>query len=129
MIKIFGLGTDVVNLKRFKSIISKNNSFKRRIFSKSEIKYCEKKKNNASFYAKRFAAKEAFSKALGTGIAKGLSFNEIVVENNYLGKPDLYIKGKSLKTVYKIIKKKKFKTFLSMSDDEPFISATVLIVI
>ena len=107
MIKIFGLGTDVVNLKRFKSIISKNNSFKRRIFSKSEIKYCEKKKNNASFYAKRFAAKEAFSKALGTGIAKGLSFNEIVVENNYLGKPDLYIKGKSLKTVYKIIKKKK----------------------
>ena len=88
-----------------------------------------KKKNNASFYAKRFAAKEAFSKALGTGIAKGLSFNEIVVENNYLGKPDLYIKGKSLKTVYKIIKKKKFKTFLSMSDDEPFISATVLIVI
>ena len=129
MKNIFGLGTDVVNLKRFKSIIKKNNSFKKRIFSKSEIDHCEKKNDNASFYAKRFAAKEAFSKALGTGIAKGLSFNEIIIMNNHLGKPEFSIKGKSLKIIHKIIKKKKFKTYLSMSDDDPFVTATVLIII
>ena len=126
---IFGVGIDIVDISRIKNSLNKNKKFKKKIFSLTEIKTSEKKINKISSFAKRFAAKEAFSKALGTGIAKGLSFNEIVVENNYLGKPDLYIKGKSLKTVYKIIKKKKFKTFLSMSDDEPFISATVLIVI
>ena len=62
MIKIFGLGTDVVNLKRFKSIISKNNSFKRRIFSKSEIKYCEKKKITPLFMQKDLQQKKLFQK-------------------------------------------------------------------
>ena len=66
---IFGIGTDIVNIKRIeKSIKLNGNKFKNKIFSKNEILYCEKKKNPRSFYAKRFAAKEALSKALGTGI-------------------------------------------------------------
>ena len=68
--KIFGLGTDIVNIKRIENLLSKNgDNFKKRIFSTSEISYCEKKKNLASYYAKRYAAKEAFTKALGVGFS------------------------------------------------------------
>ena len=73
--KIFGIGTDIVNIKRMEKILKKNGkNFKSRVFSKGEISYCEKKKNPPSFFAKRFAAKEALSKALGTGIRKGINF-------------------------------------------------------
>ena len=69
--KIFGIGTDIVNIKRLEKLLKKNGlKFKNRIFSKDEILYCEKRKNPFPFYAKRFAAKEALSKALGTGIEK-----------------------------------------------------------
>ena len=125
---IFGIGTDIVNIKRMKKSLSRNgNYFKKRIFSKNEITYCERKKNPSTFYAKRFAAKEAFSKSLGTGIAKGLNFKEIIIKNDNLGKPNLNITGKSLITVKKILKRDKFKVFLSVSDDKPFAIATVII--
>ena len=78
--KIFGIGTDIVNIKRIKKTLkSKNNNFKKRIFSKNEIIYCDKKNNSSSFYAKRFAAKEALSKALGTGIRKGINFKTVTI--------------------------------------------------
>jgi holo-[acyl-carrier protein] synthase len=126
---IYGLGSDIVNVNRLKSILKKNKFFKKRIFSKNEILLCEKKKNSHLCFAKRFAAKESFSKSLGTGISKGLSFNEIEIKNDLLGKPYLKIHGKSLKTVHKIIKKKRFKVFLSLSDDKPFVIATVILTI
>ena len=126
---IYGLGSDIANTNRLKSILKKNKYFKKRIFSKYEILSCEKKKNNYSCFAKRFAAKEAFAKSLGTGISKGLNFNEIEVKNNISGKPYLKIRGNSLKTVYKIIKKKKFKTSLSLSDDKPFAIAVVILTV
>ena len=63
------------------------------LFLKSEIEYCDKKTNPSSFYAKRFAAKEALSKALGTGIRKGLSFKNIEIKNNSLGKPYIKLNG------------------------------------
>jgi|TARA_B110000438_G_C15597652_1_gene556582 holo-[acyl-carrier protein] synthase len=129
--KIYGLGTDIVDVKRIKLVLERNNTFKNRIFSKSEISFCEKKnKNNNHYcYAKRFAAKEAFAKSIGLGIAKGLSFNEINVTNNKLGRPNLTIKGESLKTVHRILKKKKFNIFLSLSDDKTCATATVIITI
>ena len=126
---IYGLGSDIANENRLKSILKKNKFFKRRVFSKSEILSCEKKQNSYSCFAKRFAAKEAFAKSLGTGISKGLSFNEIEVKNNVLGKPYLKIKGNSLKTVHKIIKKKKFKVSLTLSDDKPFAIAVAILII
>ena len=125
--KILGIGTDIVDINRIKNIIKKNADFKKRIFSKNEIQFCKKKKNNYSCLAKRFAAKEAFSKALGTGISLGLSFNEIEVINNKLGKPSFKITGNSLEITKKRTKYKKINTFLSLSDEKKFALATVII--
>ena len=75
----------------------------------------------------RFAAKEAFSKALGTGISKGISFNEIEISNNKIGKPSIKLKGVTLKIVQKILKKRLFKIVLSISDDKPFAVASVIL--
>lgn len=105
--KIFGIGIDIVNINRFKTSLKKNRKIQLRIFSKHELILSKKKFNKDLFLAKRFAAKEAFSKALGTGISKGINFNEIVVTNNTKGKPKILLSGKSNKIVQKILKKKK----------------------
>ena len=75
--KIYGIGNDITSINRIKKSI-KNKNFINRLFSKNEIIKCDKLLNRANCYAKRFAAKEAFSKAIGTGISKGISFNEII---------------------------------------------------
>jgi len=101
--KIFGIGTDIVNIKRKeKSIKRYDKKFKKRIFSDNEIIYCEKKKDPAAFYAKRFAAKEALSKALGTGIRKGIDFKNIEISNDRFGKPSIKLMG----TTANFLKKK-----------------------
>ena len=124
--KIYGIGTDIANIKRIeKSLIKKN--FIYRIFNKIEVKKCNNQKNKANCYAKRFAAKEAFSKAIGTGISKGINFNEIIVHNIKTGKPQIKLLGTTKKNVVKILNKKKFDIFLSLSDDKPFAVATVVI--
>ena len=98
--KIFGIGTDIVNIKRIEnSLKRRGSSFKKKIFSKKEILYCDKKKNPHSYYAKRFAAKAAFSKALGTGIRKGISLKNIEVSNNIYGKPSIKLDKKLYKEV------------------------------
>ena len=124
---IYGNGIDIVEIKRIKSLITKNKKIKERIFTKNEIKSCEKLKNKFSCYAKGFAAKEAFAKALGTGISKGLSFNEIEINNNNSGKPFLELKKKSYRIV-KMIIRKKFKVYLSLSDEKNYAVASVVIV-
>ena len=124
---IIGVGTDIVNISRLKLIIKKNSSFKKRIFSKKEISYCEKKKLKIACFAKRFAAKEAFSKALGSGITKGIKFNEIEVINDKMGKPNMNIYGSSLKIISKLLKKKNFNIYLTLSADNPFATATVIL--
>ena len=83
--------------------------------------------NKANCYAKRFAAKEAFSKALGTGLTRGINFNEIIVHNIKSGKPNIKLLGNTKKIVNKIFNNKKFNIFLSLSDDKPFAVATVVI--
>ena len=126
--KIFGIGTDIVNIKRIKKILKNNGTrFKNKIFSESEINYCEKKRNPASFYAKRFAAKEAFSKALGTGIRKGINLKNIIIFNDVYGKPKIKLKGSTYNYLKKKIKSKKYNIHLSLSDDEPWAQATVII--
>ena len=84
--KIFGVGADIIKINRIKKSLKKK-AFVKRLFNKEEILKCSKIKNSANCFAKRFAAKEAFSKALGTGISKGINFNEIVVSNQKNGKP------------------------------------------
>ena len=126
--KIFGIGTDIVNIKRMDSSLKKHGlPFKNKIFSKREISYCEKKKNPSAFYAKRFAAKEAFSKALGTGIRKGISLKNIEITNNIHGKPSISLKGSVANYLKRKIKSKKYHIHLSLSDDAPWAQATVII--
>ena len=126
--KIFGIGKDIVNIKRMEHSLKKHGfSFKNRIFSKKEISYCEKKKNSSSFYAKRFAAKEAFTKALGTGIRKGVNLKNIEITNNVYGKPLILLKGNLSRYLKKKIKSSKYDIHLSLSDDKPWAQATVII--
>ena len=106
--KIYGVGTDIVKIKRIKESIKKE-SFITRIFNDVEISKCNKTIKSYNCYAKRFAAKEAFSKALGTGIAKGINFNEIVVLNEKNGKPFIKLLKKTKEKVEKKLKKKNLK--------------------
>ena len=123
---IFGIGTDIVEIRRLKNLIKKK-AFISRLFNKDEILKCQKINNSSNCFSKRFAAKEAFSKALGSGIAKGIKFNEIEVLNDKKGKPGLHIYGSSLKITSKLLKKRKFNIYLSLSDDTPFATATVIL--
>jgi holo-[acyl-carrier protein] synthase len=96
---ISGIGTDLIEVARVADKISKENGFRELVFSKNEIVYCESKTNRFEHYAARFAAKEAFLKALGTGWDKGLFWNEIEILNNEIGKPILSLLGQTAKTV------------------------------
>ena len=123
---IFGIGTDIVSVDRIKESI-KNKNFIKRIFNEKEILKCKKIKNTINCYAKRFAAKEAFSKALGTGISKGINFSEIIILNKKSGKPYISIIGQTKKTLSKKFKKKKSRISLSLSDEKKYAVAFVTI--
>ena len=123
---IFGIGTDIISIDRLsKSLKSKN--FIKRIFNEKEILKCKKTNKSANCFAKRFAAKEAFSKALGTGIAKGINFNEIIILNKKSGKPYINFIGQTKKTLNKKFKGKKSRISLSLSDEKKYAVAFVTI--
>ena len=124
---IFGIGTDIVEISRIKKILNKNKKFKSRIFSIEEIKYCESKKNKTAFYSKKFAAKEAFAKAIGTGFRNNLHFNDISVVNNKLGKPSFVITDKLNKLIKTEFKTSSFNFFLSISDEKKYSIAFVIL--
>tara|TARA_Y100000768_G_C23344066_1_gene392310 strand:+ start:111 stop:500 length:390 start_codon:yes stop_codon:yes gene_type:complete len=125
---IYGIGTDIVNVNRIRDAIKKNNkTFKRRIYTKFEIKTCEKRTNKIECFAKRFAAKEALFKAVGS--QNKLQFNDVEIRNSSSGAPKFIIKGLSLKNLRKTFKNKKFKIHLSLSDDKPWAVASVIIFI
>ena len=123
---IFGIGTDIVSVERIKKSLKKK-SFINRIFNEKEILKCKKINNSINCYAKRFAAKEAFSKALGTGISNGVNFNEIIILNKKSGKPYISIIGQTKKTLKKKFKKKKSKILLSLTDEKKYAVAFVTI--
>ncbi len=124
---ILGIGTDICNSKRIQSLLKKNNRFKNKIFTNKEINKSKRVKKKHLFFAKRFAAKEAFSKALGFGISRGIQFKDIEVTNNNYGKPKIKLLGQTAKITSKILKRKKFGIYLSLSDDFPFAIATVIL--
>ena len=123
---IFGIGTDIVSVDRIKKSLKKKY-FIERIFNEKEIVKCKKIIKSVNCYAKRFAAKEAFSKALGTGISNGINFNEIVILNKKSGKPYIVIVGKTKKILDKKFKGKKSKFSLSLSDEKKYAVAFVTI--
>lgn len=98
---IFGIGINIIEAERFENQISKNNGFRKKVFTQREIEYCESKKNKAQHYAAHFAAKEAFFKVIGTGWKNGMAFNEIVVLNNELVKPEIILYGNTKRFIKK----------------------------
>ena len=124
--KTIGIGVDIVENKRIKSSI-RSKSFVNRLFSRSEILISNKLLNKTNFFSKRFAAKEALVKALGTGFRNGLNFKDIQIVNDKLGKPYYLINPK----VKNLIKRKKkvqnFNLFLSISDEKEYSIAFAII--
>ncbi len=92
---IFGLGTDITEVNRIEKQVSKGREFLEGIFTSREIAYCDSKARKAEYFSGRFAAKEAFLKALGTGWRDGISFSDIEILNDKLGKPYFRLHGKA----------------------------------
>jgi len=124
--KTIGIGVDIVDNNRIKSLI-KNKKFVNRIFSKKEITISKKYLNKTNFFSKRFAAKESFSKALGTGFRNNLNLKDIEIINDKLGKPYYLISPKIKKLIKKKKKTKNFQLFLSISDEKDYSVAFTII--
>ena len=124
--KILGLGVDIVKNKRIETLL-KNKIFITRTFGKKEIKSAKNISNKINFFAKRFAAKEAFAKALGTGFRNKLNFKDIEILNDKMGKP-YYLKSNKINNIIvKRFKIKKYNLFLSISDEKDYsIAFTIL---
>ena len=123
---IFGIGTDIVSVDRIKNSL-KNRNFIKRVYNEKEIFKCKRLGSSINCYAKRFAAKEAFSKALGTGISNGINFNEIIILNKKSGKPYINVTGQTKKILLKKFKRKKSRISLSLSDEKKYAVAFVTI--
>ena len=124
--KILGIGFDIVKNKRIKSLIN-NKVFINKTFGKNEIQFSKKNSNPVSYYAKRFAAKEAFAKSIGTGFRNNLNFKDIEIYNDKIGKP-YYLKTQKIKKIItKRFKVKSFNLFLSISDEKDYsVAFTIL---
>ena len=124
--KTVGIGVDIIDSKRFKKLI-KDKKFINRIFSKKEISASKKKLNKINFFSKRFAAKESFAKALGTGFRNKLNFKDIEILNDKLGKPFYLINNKIMQIIKKNKKIANFELFLSISDEKDYSVAFTII--
>jgi holo-[acyl-carrier protein] synthase len=112
---VFGIGVDIVEIARFERFLQEGNDpLFQRLFTSGEMAYCGGKKRSAQHYALRFAAKESFLKALGTGLRDGLSWQDLEVINDALGKPELLMCGRALE----LFREHKLSScFLSLSHD------------
>ncbi len=122
---IFGTGIDIVDISRFERFVRENNEplFKR-VFTEGERAYCAARRRSAQHYALRFAAKEAFVKALGTGIDHGISWRDMEVVNAPSGKPDLVLAGRA----EEIFREHGLtRIFLSLSHDGSYAIASVIL--
>jgi holo-[acyl-carrier protein] synthase len=122
---IFGIGTDIVHVPRMASLLQKHgNKFAERILCEQEYQQFLASVNQATFLAKRFAAKEAVAKAMGTGFRDGLSLKHISVCNNELGRPDIRLEHRAASLAEEL---KLGKLFLSLSDEQEYALAFVTI--
>ena len=123
---IIGNGVDIIDNSRIKKLIKKKN-FLKRIYSEKELNESKKIKNKINFFAKRFAAKEAFVKSLGLGFRKGINFKDISIKNNFYGKPEIKISNKIKQYIKKNMKIKNYKILLSLADEKKYSIAYVII--
>ena len=126
---IVGVGIDLCDISRIQNTLLKyGNRFKKRCFTSKEIDKCDKVKNSAACFAKRFAAKEAVSKALGTGIRQGVFWKHIEVINKKSGKPDVILKATALDILNKLIKSNyTAKISVTITDEKGIAQAMVII--
>ena len=124
--EVIGNGVDIVENSRIKKLI-KNIKFIKRIYSTYEIKKSKYIKNKVNFFAKRFAAKEAFVKSIGSGFRSGINFSDIIILNNKLGKPYIRVNNKIKSIICKKNKLRNFKVFLSLSDEAKHSIAYVIL--
>ena len=124
--KVLGIGIDIIENKRIQNLI-KNKSFIKRTFGKNEFNFAKKTLNKTNYFAKRFAAKEAFAKSLGTGFRDNLNFKDIEVLNDKIGKPYYFRSKKIDEIIKKKFKIKKFNLFLSISDEKDYSVAFTII--
>ena len=122
---IFGTGIDIVDITRFERLLEEGNlRLFERLFTVHEREYCAGKARSAQHYALRFAAKEAFLKACGLGLREGLTWHDVEVVNDTLGKPELRLHGKALQIFTDMDLS---KTFVSLSHDGNFAVAMVVL--
>ena len=121
---IFGIGTDLIDVERVMQKMEKKDGFKELVFSAEEILYCEARKFKYEHYSARFAAKESFLKAIGTGWRNGTAFNEIEIYNDEAGKPGIRLLGNTAKTIEAL---NLGKIFVSLSHQKTMASAIVII--
>jgi len=124
--QILGTGVDIVENLRMKKILN-DKKFINRIFSTSEILLSKNIKDKTAYYAKRFAAKEAFAKSIGTGFRNNLNFKDISITNNKAGKPSFLINEKLKKIIKKQFKTLSVNFFLSISDEKKYSVAFVIL--
>ena len=126
---ILGIGTDLVNIKRIRKVLNRfGDRFEKRVFSELEIERSRRKFDPSSSYAKRWAAKEACSKALGIGLRMGISWKDMHVVNLKSGKPELIIEGKAKYFLEKMTPRGfSTKISVSLTDDYPWAKAIVII--
>ena len=123
---IIGNGVDIIKNSRINNSL-KIKGFLNRIFTEKEIQQGKKLKNKINFYAKRFAAKEAFVKAIGTGFRSEINFIDIEIKNYKNGKPYISLSKKLNNFLQKRFKIQKYKVFLSLSDEKDYSIAFVVI--
>ena len=123
---IIGNGVDIIKNSRINNSL-KIKGFLNRIFTEKEIQQGKKLKNKINFYAKRFAAKEAFVKAIGSGFRSDINFIDIEIKNYKSGKPYIFLSKKLKNFLKKNFKIQKYKVFLSLSDEKDYSIAFVVI--
>jgi len=124
--KILGIGVDVIQNKRIKNLID-NKVFIKRAFGKNEVSLSKKTANKVNYFAKRFAAKEAFAKSIGTGFRNDLNFKDIEILNDKIGKPYFFRTKKLNNIIFKKFKTKRFNLFLSITDEKDYsVAFTIL---
>lgn len=122
---IYGVGIDIVQISRIEKALQRwGERFRNKVFTSGEVSYCQKKRKAAANYAARFAAKEAFVKALGVGMRRGIHWREIEVARGPLGKPILKVSGRA----QEICQKEGIKAILvSLTHDQDYSSALVVL--
>ena len=124
--KILGIGVDIVDNKRINKSIN-NKNFINRTYGKKEIEFSKNIKDKTNYFAKRFAAKEALSKSIGTGFRNNLNLKDIEILNDKMGKPYFFLSKKVDKIISKRFKIRNYNLFLSISDEKDYsIAFTIL---